>query len=162
MKGAVAGGSQATVDAGVWALRQGGNAVDAAIASTLMAGVAEPLLSGLAGAGLATVRYEGEVYCVDFFANMPGLGASNTTQAIMDEVRINFGPTTQRFFVGLGSAAIPGVPWGMWELQQRFGRLNMTDLVAPAAKAAEDGVPVTAGFARVCELFGVRALVAAI
>ena len=152
MKGAVAGGSQATVDAGIWALRQGGNAVDAAIASTLMAGVAEPLLSGLSGAGLATVRYQGEVYCVDFFANMPGLGSVEPSLAPMDEVRINFGPTTQRFFVGPGSAAVPGVPSGMWELQKRFGRLTMTDLVHPAVEAAARGVPVTAGFARVCEL----------
>ena len=117
-----------------------------------MAGVAEPLLSGLAGAGLATVRYEGEVYCVDFFANMPGIGLSDGEPARMDEVRINFGPTTQGFFVGLGSAAVPGIPCGMWELQRRFGRLSMSDLVVPAVEAASGGVPVTEGFAWVCEL----------
>ena len=152
MKGAVAAGSQATVDAGVWALRQGGNAVDAAVAATLMAGVAEPLLTGLAGAGLATVRFEGEVYCFDFFANMPGLDSPASDHAEMDEVRINFGPTTQRFFVGLGSAAVPGVPCGLWEMQGRFGRMAMSDLVTPASEAARNGVPVTEGFARVCEL----------
>ena len=49
MKGAVAGGSKETVQAGLDVLEAGGNAVDAAIASTLMAGVAEPLLTGLGG-----------------------------------------------------------------------------------------------------------------
>ena len=152
MRGAVAAGSQATVDAGLWALQQGGNAVDAAIASTLMAGVAEPLLSGISGAGMATVRFEGQVYCADFFANMPGLGAAADQPAEMDEVSIDFGPTTQVFKVGNGSAAVPGVPAGLWELQRRFGRLPMSDLVEPAASAALNGVVVSPGFERVCDL----------
>ena len=67
MKGVVAAGSQLTMEAGLEALRLGGNAVDAAIASTIMAGVAEPLLSGMGGAGIATVRFNGETHFVDFF-----------------------------------------------------------------------------------------------
>ena len=48
--GAVAAGSPLTVEAGLTVLRKGGNAVDAAVAASLMATVAEPLLTGLAAA----------------------------------------------------------------------------------------------------------------
>ena len=81
MKGVVAAGSKLTMQAGLEALRLGGNAVDAAIASTVMAGVAEPLLSGMGGAGIATVRFNGETHFVDFFANMPGLQGETTDPA---------------------------------------------------------------------------------
>jgi gamma-glutamyltranspeptidase/glutathione hydrolase len=152
MKGAVAAGSPLTVEAGLWALNAGGNAVDAAIAASLMAGVAEPLLTGLGGAGMATVRSDGCVSTVDFFSNMPGLGQIKGDVTGMDEVRIDFGPTTQSFLVGPGSASPPGVPSGLWALNQAYGVLPMADLVAPAVKAARAGVEVTAGFARVCAL----------
>ena len=47
MKGAIAAGSQAAIDAGTYALQKGGNAVDALIAAQLAATVAEPVLTGL-------------------------------------------------------------------------------------------------------------------
>ncbi len=152
MKGVVAAGSTLTMEAGLEALRQGGNAVDAAIAATIMAGVAEPLLSGMGGAGIATVRFKGETHFVDFFANMPGLGKPQSDPAEMDEVSINFGPTTQSFLVGNGSTAVPGMAAGIQALHERFGSLPLDVLVAPAVSAARNGVPVTAGFERVCKL----------
>ncbi|MEC8193864.1 MAG: gamma-glutamyltransferase, partial [Myxococcota bacterium] len=152
MTGAVAGGSQPTVNAGLAALDNGGNAVDAAIASTLMAGVAEPLLTGLGGSGMATVRFNGVVEQCDFFADMPGLAAPDAPAAPMDTVQIDFGPTTQEFLVGPGSASVPGVPAGLWALHERYGTVPMPVLAAPAIAAAVEGIPVTAGFERVVEL----------
>ncbi|MGB0640276.1 MAG: gamma-glutamyltransferase [Myxococcota bacterium] len=152
MKGAVAGGSDLTVQAGLDALRLGGNAVDAAIASTLMAGVAEPLLTGLGGAGVATVRFNGQTRTCDMFANMPGLARVGEPPCPMDQVSIDYGPTTQEFLVGNGSAAVPGLPSGLWALHAEHGTVPMIDLARPAIRAAREGVPVTAGFARVCGL----------
>ena len=152
MKGAVAGGSELTVEAGVQAFRLGGNAVDAVIASTLMAGVAEPLLTGLGGAGVATVRFAGSTRTCDMFANMPGLGQPSVSAKPMDQIAIDYGPTTQEFLVGKGSAAVPGLPSGLWALHNEYGSVPMEALAQPAVDAARNGVPVTEGFARVCGL----------
>jgi len=152
MKGAVAGGSAPTVSGGEHAFRNGGNAVDAAIAATLMAGVAEPLLTGLGGSGMATIRFKGETFNFDFFADMPGLSHPGAGPASMEKVSINFGPTTQDFLVGPGSATVPGVPLGLWAMHERFGTVPMSVLAEPAIKAAKQGIQVTAGFERVVEL----------
>ena len=53
-RGVCAGGHPLTVEAGRRAFEAGGNAIDAAVAAQLMACVAEPLLTGLGGGGLAS------------------------------------------------------------------------------------------------------------
>ena len=152
MKGAVAGGSQLTVDAGMHALAIGGNAIDAAIASTLMAGVAEPILSGLGGAGVATIRFDGSTQTCDFFANMPGLGCPDAPAAAMEQVSVDYGPTTQDFLVGPGATTVPGVPAGLCAMHDRYGTIDMIDLAVPAIEAARQGFRANRSFARVCEL----------
>lgn len=149
-KGAVAAGSPLTVKAGLLAFEAGGNAVDAAVAAQLMACVAEPLLTGLAGAGLAMVRMGGKVDVVDMFSTVPLL--SSQAAPSPDSVEIDFGPTRQVFHVGPASVAVPAVPAGLWAMHQRHGRLPMSQLVKPAAEAAVRGVPVTEGFERVLAL----------
>ena len=57
-KGVVASGSMETSKAGEYALKLGGNAIDAIIAAQLAAHVCEPLLTGLGGSGLATVKQD--------------------------------------------------------------------------------------------------------
>ena len=150
--GAVAAGSHLTVEAGLRALRAGGNAVDAAVACHFMASVAEPLLTGLGGGGMAMVRMEGQVQTCDLFANIPGLDDAQGASLDMDEVTIDFGPTTQRFLVGCGAAAVPGVPAGICALHGRFAQLTLPDLAASAIQAAQEGVEVLPGFERVCGL----------
>ena len=149
-RGAVAGGSPLTVQAGLEALERGGNAVDAAVAAQLMACVAEPLLTGMAGAGLAMVRMGGTVEAVDLFSTVPSLPSHSAPKP--EAIEIDFGPTTQAFHVGPASVAAPGVPAGLWALHSRHGTLPMPVLAESAARAAVDGVPVTAGFERVLSL----------
>ena len=149
-RGAVAGGSPLTVEAGLAALRQGGNAVDAAVAAQLMACVAEPLLTGLAGAGLAMLRMNGRVETLDLFSTVPTLPEHSAPQP--EAVSINFGPTSQTFHVGPASVAVAAVPAGLWAMHSRHGKLPMAQLAEPAARAAERGVPVTESFERVLSL----------
>lgn len=163
--GAVAAGSPLTMAAGLEILRQGGNAVDAAVAASLMATVAEPLLTGLGGGGIGILRMDGAVEVLDMMGDVPGRGLA-PGPADVTRIEVDFGPATQTFHVGPGSVAVPGMPSGLWSLHARHGRLPMATLVEPAARAAEAGVGVTPGFARVISLLwpildldeGVRAL----
>lgn len=150
-RGAVAAGSERTVEAGLRALRLGGNAVDAAIAATLMASVAEPLLTGLGGAGIATVRIGAQVRVLDLFTAMPGLGRQGPPPPV-DELSVDFGVTTQIFHTGPGAIAVPGLPGGLWELHRAHGSLPMEELGAPAVLAAREGVEITPVFATVASL----------
>lgn len=145
--GVVAGGNPLTVEAGLQALRLGGNAVDAAVAAKLMAGVCEPLLTGLAGGGLILCRMQGEVKILDCFSDVPGRGHPDPTPAPMEIIDLDFGPDTQRFLYGPGSAAIPALAQGLWVLHQAHGRVPLAALVKPAAEAARAGITVSHGLA---------------
>ncbi len=146
MNGAVAAGSPLTVRVGLETLRAGGNAVDAAVAAKLFACVAEPLLTGLGGGGLAIARMAGQTSVCDFFPDAP------SGRGPMTKVELDFGPTTQTFRVGPSSVTPPGLPAGLWAMHQRWGRIPLRELVQPAVEAARDGVPVSAGFALVNSL----------
>ena len=75
-RGAVAAGDPQTARAGANLLRQGGNAVDAAVAAAFAAFVCEmPLCSPLGGAVMLIERPGETVHALDMFARMPGLGA---------------------------------------------------------------------------------------
>lgn len=151
-RGAVAAGSPYTVDAGLFALRAGGNAVDAAVAASLTATVAEPLLTGMGGAGLAMVRMNGAVELCDLFSDMPGRSAPQQEPASMHEIVIDFGPATQAFLIGPGAVAVPGMPAGLFALHQRYGKVALSKLVQPAVRAARDGVEISLAMERVGSL----------
>lgn len=140
--GAIAGGSPMTVEAGLHALRLGGNAVDAWVAAQLMACVAEPMLTGLGGGGLTTWRFGGESGVCDFFSDFPGRGREGAASGARVEVVIDYGPTTQLFSAGPAAVASPGMPAGLWAMHQRFGQVPMERLVEPAARAAREGTEV--------------------
>ena len=150
--GLVAAGNPDTAAAGIEALRLGGNAVDAAVAAMLAATVAEPLLTGLGGAGIATLRVDGVPQVYDLFTDMPGLGRDpEAPTAPLRAVDIDFGPTTQRFYAGPASVAVPSLPAGLCALHARLGRLPLSALVEPAARLAEQGAVIQPGLATVMQ-----------
>ena len=74
--GMVAAGHPITAEAGARVLREGGNAVDAAVAAVLASWVAEPLLTGPGAGGYLLVAGAGEEpTLLDFFVEAPGRGA---------------------------------------------------------------------------------------
>jgi gamma-glutamyltranspeptidase/glutathione hydrolase len=137
----VAAGHPAVVAAAHEVLAAGGSAVDAVAAGGLTAAVAEPCLTSLAGGGFALVRTaEGEEVLVDFFVDTPGRGLADRPAPHFDEVEVRFEAARQTFHCGPGSIAVPGCLTGYRHLHERFGRLPLAAVVAPAARLAAAGV----------------------
>ena len=143
MKGVVSSGSIDTSRAGGFAFKHGGNAIDAMIASQLAAHVCEPMLTGFGGAGMATIRFNEEVFTVDMFTAMPGIG-SEQPMPMMDTVTLDFGTTTQSFTVGReGAIAVPTIPSALAVIHKRFGSLPLGCLAQPAMRLCRDGFIVS-------------------
>jgi gamma-glutamyltranspeptidase / glutathione hydrolase len=142
VRGAVAAGHPETVAAGAWALREGGNAVDAAIAAVCASLVAESPLTGLGAGGYMLVHYPGgDPVLLDFFVAAPGLGPSERSVEVVP-VEVDFGGAVQVFNVGAASCGVPGTPAGLVEAARRFGTMPLADLIGPAVRLARDGVEV--------------------
>lgn len=141
--GACASGDPHSALAGRSALLEGGNAVDAAVAASLMASFSLQTMTGLGGAGLMTIRMGDDVEVLDFFANLPGRGREVGAPPAPDEVAVPFENVVQHFHVGAPTVAVPGMVAGLWEAHRRYGRLPIEDLASLAIEAARQGVEVT-------------------
>jgi gamma-glutamyltranspeptidase/glutathione hydrolase len=135
------------VQAGLQAMRDGGNAVDAAVAAAATLTVVEPTSNGI-GSDLFAIVWDG--------ARLHGLNASGRSPARLDpEPLLGLASIPLR---GWDAVTVPGAVSGWVALQERFGRLGLDRLVAPAAGYARDGYavgPVTAGaWAKSAEVFG--------
>jgi gamma-glutamyltranspeptidase / glutathione hydrolase len=155
-KGVVAAGHPLTAEAGARALREGGNAVDAAVAAMLTSFVAEPLLTGLGAGGYMLVAGGGrEPALLDFFVQAPtgrSTAGGDDNAAELRAIEVSFGDAAQVFYVGPASCGVYGAPAGVCEAVRRWGTIPLPELVAPAARLARDGVVLNAGQAYVAEI----------
>src|SRR5438045_1143036 len=152
MKGIVAAGHPLTAEAGARVLREGGNAVDAAIAAMLVSWVAEPLLTGPGAGGYMLVAGAGErETLLDFFVAAPGFGGGDE-HCELEAVEVSFGDATQVFNVGAASVGAYGNPAGIEEAARRWGTVALAELAAPAAAHARNGVALNAQQAYVFEI----------
>ncbi len=148
-RGIVAAGDARTASSGASLLDSGGNAVDAAVASVLASFVAEPILTGPFGGGLALVADPSEEDSVawSFFAEVPGRGLDNGELSVPPRdffgAECSFGPTTQVFHIGKGSVAVPLLLPGLMGLHERHGRIPLAEVCAPAIDLARNGVPLS-------------------
>jgi gamma-glutamyltranspeptidase / glutathione hydrolase len=152
--GVVAAGHPLSAEAGAAALRDGGNAVDAALGAMLASFACEPLLTGLGAGGYMLVAAPGvEPVLLDFFVEAPGRGlGSGEARSELIPVSVSFGDAVQMFNVGAASVGTYGMPAGVCEAAARFGRLPLEQLAAPAAALARDGVPLNAQQAYIVEI----------
>jgi gamma-glutamyltranspeptidase / glutathione hydrolase len=142
-RGLVAAGHRETVAAAVATLEAGGNAFDAVVAAGFAAAVVEPCLSSLGGGGFLLARTAGgDEMVFDFFVDTPGRGLPVTVAPALTPVTLRFGAADQVFHVGAGSVAVPGCLAGYLHVHARLGRLDLEQVVAPARRLADEGVPL--------------------
>lgn len=152
-RGVVAAGHAITAETGARVLREGGNAVDAAVASMLAACSAEPLLTGLGAGGYMLVVGPGcEPVLLDFFVEAAGSERHGRAFAELVPIEVSFGDANQLFHVGPSSVGAYGLPAGVCTALERFGSLPLADLAAPAVQLAREGVALTRQQAYVVEI----------
>jgi gamma-glutamyltranspeptidase / glutathione hydrolase len=150
--GVIAAGHPLTAQAGADVLREGGNAVDAAVGAMLMSFAAEPLLTGLGAGGHMLVAGGGEEpVLLDFFVQAPSRRQDGGA-AELEAIDVSFGDAVQVFYIGPASCGVYGTPAGVCAAAERWGTIGLAQLAAPAARVAREGVMLNAGQAYVAEI----------
>jgi gamma-glutamyltranspeptidase/glutathione hydrolase len=129
-------------EAGSEVIRRGGNAVDAAVATALAAGVVQPSGSGLGGGGFAIVSGKDGVHVLDFRETAP----ARASPAMFEN-----GVSSR---VGGASIATPGEGPGLAMLVERWGSLSRREIAAPALRFARRWFPVGPHLAKALETLG--------
>ena len=119
---------------GVEVLKNGGNAIDAAVAVSLAVGVAEPYGSGLGGK-LMLLYYDAKTKKVFAVDGMDACGSA------LDVAAYRRRPTEERS-VGYSSVCVPGLAAGLWTAHQKWGVKKWADDIAPAISLARDGFEI--------------------
>ena len=149
----IAAGHPVSAAVGADVLRDGGNAVDAALGAMLASFACEPMLTGLGAGGYMLVVAPGsEPVLLDFFVEAPGRGADPGAHAELLPVDVSFGDAVQVFNVGAASVGTFGMPAGLCEASARFGTIPLKRLVGPAATLARDGVELNEAQSYVIEI----------
>ena len=126
-KGMVVSADKLASQAGVEILERGGNAVDAAVATSFAVGVVEPMMSGIGGGGAINIRLaSGESCAIDAFVMAP-----------KDLDRFDWST------VGPKAVAVPGLLDGLCFALEKYGTMELSEVLAPAVRYAEGGYTVS-------------------
>ena len=117
-------------------LRRGGSAVDAAIGANAMLGLVEPTGCGLGGDLFAIVHDPGEAELVGL--NASGRSPAALTLAELRTLGLDYLPPR-----GPLTLSVPGCVDGWSELSRRYGRLELSEVLAPAIDYAREGAPIS-------------------
>ncbi|MBV9405116.1 MAG: gamma-glutamyltransferase, partial [Acidobacteriaceae bacterium] len=128
-------------DVGLEILKQGGNAVDAAVAVGFALAVTHPVAGNIGGGGFLLIRLaNGQTDFLDFRECAPG-------KATRDMYLGPDGQPTRDSIYGWRSSGVPGSVAGFALAHKKFGSKRWADLVAPAITLARDGFRVPPAFA---------------
>lgn len=152
---AVAADHPVASEVGAQILNAGGNAADAAAATMLALGVANPASSGLGGGGFLTY-YRASDQTVHFLDFREAAPAAATPDMFEDVEPPMPGPANAASQLGGLASGVPGEPAGIEAMVERFGNLELTQVIRPAARLAEQGVEANEGVARMSRYFGAQ------
>lgn len=130
----------AATQVGLDILKRGGSAVDAAIAANATLGLMEPVSNGIGGDLFAIVynAKENKLYGINGSGRSP-LGLNyDQMRAELEKLGLKTIPPR-----GMLPISVPGCVDAWSELHKKFGKLKLSDDLAPAAKYADEGFPVT-------------------
>ena len=118
--------------AGVQMLEQGGNAIDAAVAAAFALGVCEPAASGLGGQTMMLIHLAQtrRTFALDGSSRAPNRTSLETL-------------SKKRRHRGYKATTVPSTPAVLNYALERYGVLNLTNVMRPAIRLAEDGYPIT-------------------
>jgi gamma-glutamyltranspeptidase/glutathione hydrolase len=119
--------------AGLGMLMDGGNAIDAAVATAAALNVCEPFMSGLGGLGYMTIRPAGasKPVVLDYLGRAPHAASASAFGSELDK------------WHGAKSILTPGAVAGWLTALETYGRLDRATVIAPAIEYAAGGVPLT-------------------
>jgi gamma-glutamyltranspeptidase / glutathione hydrolase len=119
--------------AGVDVMRAGGNAIDAAVATGFALAVVHPAAGNIGGGGFMLVRMtDGKLHFVDFREKAPAA-------AIPTMYLDSHGDVTDDPWLGYRAIGVPGSVAGLVYAESHFGKLGLSQVMAPAIKLAHDG-----------------------
>jgi gamma-glutamyltranspeptidase / glutathione hydrolase len=152
MRGVVAAGHPLTAEAGADVLREGGNAVDAAVAAVLASFAVESPLTGFGAGGFMMVHRGEETVLLDFFVAAPGRDRIERRAELVG-VPVHFdAETVQTFYVGPASCGVPGTAAGLELALGHFGSVPLAELIGAGVRLAREGAPVNAEQAYILEI----------
>lgn len=145
--GMVASSSRVASAIGVEALKQGGNAVDAAVATAFALAVTWPTAGNIGGGGFM-IYYGADGESTSFDFREKAALAANETMYLGPDGRVQNNSNHD----GALAVGVPGTVAGLYLAHQRQGSLPWAELVQPAIDLARNGIPITyalqSGFAR--------------
>lgn len=148
------GGAVASVDGdasriGIEVLRQGGNAVDAAVATAAALGVTEPFSAGIGGGGFMMIYLhdQNRVITLDGREEAPAAVTADLFQDPQNPANEDLPFFPNRISSGL-AVGVPGTPLNWQTALSRYGTLSLSEALAPAIALAEAGFMVDETFAQ--------------
>lgn len=125
-------------DAGLSILKQGGNAVDAAVATGFTLAVVHPFAGNLGGGGFMLIRnHDGKSTFLDYRETAPLAATRNMYLDAKGNVIPETSPESS--VLGYRSIAVPGSVAGLVYAEKKYGKLGLARVMAPAIKLATDG-----------------------
>lgn len=133
-RGMVATSQPLAAQVGINILQQGGNAIDAAIATAAALTVVEPTSNGIGSDAFAIVWVDGKLHGLNASGPAPQAATIEALKALGHDAVPNH---------GMLPVTVPGAPAAWAALSERFGKLPFAELLAPAIALADEGFPVS-------------------